>query len=785
LAQKPTRVLLDRARGARDFFRVRRLHRPLLLPALGAVGALALAGLRGGPSVPGLLASALALTLAIFVARASDRRVSALLFGAAVALASSVARAPAEHPALVATAWIGAAVAAASATIVVAGAALPEGLAAEHRRLYPGPPRAVLLALCAGPPAALAVERVLAVAGHGAGLSASSASAVGLAAGAFGGAAALGATLVARRLELGTPDRLRAALGLLVVANVAAVPALLLRVATPEHVGPTLVSATAGGAALVATRFDAQRIAEASRVLGVSLASGTALAVVVALGLVEAPPATHGPMTLVAVALAVAAGALSRTLAARLRPRSGALLDALSAARDELRRADADDAARAALAKLREPAGPGATSPELWLVDPPTVLTIDAAAYARERPGTPHPSAMEAAAREPHGVLRRELLEALEVRRPEVRPLSRWMAERDALAAALVVRDGDMQALLVIPRGGRAAPMSLEEARALAEVAGALHGWCATRQALARSMARERAARAEADALEARVARLEHEAALDAAREARSAARLARPATVGIYSATSRLAYEALERRTKAGAPFVVVARSGIDPVPFLARAHQAGLRSSAPLVLVDGTSAREHDLERWRDRASSPLALAHRGTLVLLDGAALPADVQRLVAQALAEKRAPWERGEPLDVLPALTSAVPVPELAGRLDPSLEARLSDALEHAVVLPGIAERPEDLRAIVNDRLAREGLRVRGRPVGIDDAAFARLVDHPWRGEDAELAHVVARLVAGCDGDVVRAADVERLALGGKEAEQERPSRFPGRRAKRR
>jgi transcriptional regulator of acetoin/glycerol metabolism len=65
---------------------------------------------------------------------------------------------------------------------------------------------------------------------------------------------------------------------------------------------------------------------------------------------------------------------------------------------------------------------------------------------------------------------------------------------------------------------------------------------------------------------------------------------------------------------------------------------------------------------------------------------------------------------------------------------------------------------------VTDRLAREGLRALGRPIGIEHAAFARLVEHPFPGEDAELAAIVQRLVATCTGDVVRAGDVDALQL---------------------
>jgi DNA-binding NtrC family response regulator len=226
------------------------------------------------------------------------------------------------------------------------------------------------------------------------------------------------------------------------------------------------------------------------------------------------------------------------------------------------------------------------------------------------------------------------------------------------------------------------------------------------------------------------------------------------------------MALEALERRTAVGAPIAVVAPSGVDPVPYLARAHLAGARRDAPLVLVDATSAREHDPARWTDPQASPLALADRGMLLLVDGSALPAEVQQLVASALAQKRAPWERPDPLDVQLAVTAVATPDELVsqGRLESALALRLGDARTAPVKLPRLRDRAEDLRAILTDRLAREGLRVLGRPVGIEQAGYARLIEYPFPGEDAELAAIVQRLVARCRGEVVSAADVDALRL---------------------
>jgi DNA-binding NtrC family response regulator len=318
----------------------------------------------------------------------------------------------------------------------------------------------------------------------------------------------------------------------------------------------------------------------------------------------------------------------------------------------------------------------------------------------------------------------------------------------------------------VLPRGPRDEPVTLEEVRALKDTADHLAAACRARGTQARMLERAQDAMVRAEAEAERVSRLLHERALDVGRDALAAARLARPATVGVYSAASRMALEALERRTAVGAPIAVLAPSGVDPVPYLARAHLAGARREAPLVLVDATSVREHDLGRWTDPNVSPLALADRGMLVLLDGAALPPEVQQLVARSLAEKRAPWERPAPLDVQLALTGVHAPDELVtlARLDPALASRLADARTSPVELPRLRDRAEDLRAILTDRLAREGLRVHGRPVGIDQAAFGRLVEYPFPGEDAELGAIVQRLVAGCMSDVVHAADVDALGL---------------------
>ncbi|MCL2777292.1 MAG: hypothetical protein FWD73_04745 [Polyangiaceae bacterium] len=468
---------------------------------------------------------------------------------------------------------------------------------------------------------------------------------------------------------------------------------------------------------------------------------------------------------------ALVVGAFSNKLEEHFLPLKGALLHALEGSRHALQSCDSGAAIAHVLARLRDASGTAAhadaASPELWMLHPTRVCTVDAAGYLHERAAELPALLFDIAKNEPDFTVRVDVLRALEVRRSDLRPLCRWLESRDGLFATLIAEDGEPDGLLIVPAAARREPLIIEEIHCAKVLADAFVSVCQTRSAHARHLTRERELANHIEALQDQIARLNHIATLDAGRHKLATVRLARPATAGIYSPSSRMAYDAVERRLERDAPLVVVAHAGVDPVPYIARAHLTGPRKEAPLVIVDGTSSQEHDLARWKNASTSPFALARQGLLVLVDGGALPCDIQLLVARALMERRPPWGCAIPLDVGIAFTATAAPSDLAeqGRLAPELFARFEEA--PVIVLPSLHERHEDLYSIVADRLAREGLRVRGRPVGIDDAAFARLVEHSFDGGDAELAAIVTRLVAELDeehnGDVVRAAHVDAAA----------------------
>lgn len=596
--------------------------------------------------------------------------------------------------------------------------------------------------------------------------------AVAGAVGGYGACLVIGATALVvsgmRHLELGVPPRALSCaaavgVGLLVAVELSLVSGMR----ADDAIALGLGVATMGVTRLARTTDGLLVAARGRRALTLLLFGGP----VVVLAAISANGRSSGQIVFFFAGVAMLVGAVAAKLEEPFLPVKGALLRALAEAQTKVRDRDTREAMAHALVRLREAGGQVPTadvrsaSAELWMLHPSRVFTVDAAGYLQERSAELPTSVFDVAKDEPYLTVRVDVLRALEIRRPDLRPLLRWLEQRDALSATMVSGGDEPDGLLVVPRGLRGEAMTLEEVRETKRLADIFVAICQSESARERHLARERDLSERIERLDDRVAELTHAISLDAARNELASSRLARPASAGIYSAASRFAFDAIARRIERDAPLVVLARVGIDPVPFIARAHLAGPRKDLPLVIVDGTSSREHDLDRWKSARSSPLALSQGGRLVLVDGAALPHDVQRLVARALVERRPPWEHPARLDVTLAFTSTTDLEPLVAddRLTHDLFRLLEDA--RPVSLPGLSERAEDLFSIVADRLAREGLRVRGRPVGIDAAAFARLVEHPFEGEDAELATIVARLVANVSGDVVRATDMDALGIG--------------------
>jgi hypothetical protein len=583
-------------------------------------------------------------------------------------------------------------------------------------------------------------------------------------------------TLRTRRLALEAGDRSLTAVGCILAVTVLALGALLVGQGSPDRVLRLAVATAALLVTVVCTAGDAVTHARRGRRAITLLIFGGP--VVLLGGLAAEGPGRSFPALLVTGLVALFVGSVVAYLEQPLRRAEGRLLDAVERAHLALVRADPETSIRDALTTLRTFAGPSSESPELWSLSPPRVLTIDGAGYPHERTAPLPQHLLDVAEGELEATVRTELLDALVVRRPDLRPLARWMDERGALCATLVTREGEVEGVIVLPRGARSDPMSLEEVRAVKRLADAFSGASAAVGALSRSLDRERAATTRADAIEDVLLGQERRERTAGARSELATARLAEEAMGGPYAPSARVAFDVIERRVRLGAPLVVVAPNGSAVVAYLARAHLAGPRRQMPFVVVDGAKHAEHDVARWSDASRSPLALADRGLLVIEDAARLPTEVQQLLGDALAQRRAPWEGAGTLEVAIALTLARDARETKGAaegageeervrsaLDAVLAARLDEAIGARVTWPRLCERGEDLRSLVLAGLAREGVRVRGAALGIEDAAYEELANYAWPGEDAELGAVVKRLAGAAEGEVVRVAEGKGVGLG--------------------
>jgi DNA-binding NtrC family response regulator len=179
--------------------------------------------------------------------------------------------------------------------------------------------------------------------------------------------------------------------------------------------------------------------------------------------------------------------------------------------------------------------------------------------------------------------------------------------------------------------------------------------------------------------------------------------------------------------------------------------------------LIVDGADATEQIEDAWRDPTRSPLTLANQGTIVLLSPSALSEPTQQFLSRSLATRQSPAGEAVPLDL--ALVVCVPTTVDVLAASGHLLADLADQLgDKAVPLPPLVARPEDLRAIIMERLARIGLSVRGHPIGVEPRALATLIEHAWPGNEMELNDVLTRAAALADGDVLSPADLDRIGF---------------------
>lgn len=580
-----------------------------------------------------------------------------------------------------------------------------------------------------------------------------------------------------RRLEVDVADRAVSALTVSTVALLATLPALLLDVLAPDRAVPTVVIASALFHVWAASTRDARRITTSLRAV---LAVLTFLApVALSLALLSRRSPNLAPhFIVVAATLGVVLGLLAARLSRPLGPEQSRWLDAIHRASEAALVPDPDDALRATLVALGSISAGPSSRVELWRLQPDSILFVDIAGQLHDEPAIIPAAPIQLSADEPERTLRLDVLRAVQVRNTKAREALSYFETRAIGAATLLTSETGPLGLLALPRGARNSPLTLEEATALRSLADRLESVLAITAAQARSRQRELETLAKLNALLLENQRLNHALESDGARQRRFAEGYAKRLRPTLYSPNARAAQIELERLAKTSRELSLMLPPGTDALGWASLAHLASARQSGPFVVFDSLTA-DFEQEQWEDPIQSPLTVAETGTWVLLDPQALEsAQLDRLI-QVLAAHRA---KAEAAGAACQSAGLVLGWHQASSARPSAELR-PDLLtlfpeRTRLVIPSLAERAEDMRALVYERAARFGAILHGKPLGVDASTLSALMEHDWPLNDLELDTTLYSLAMAATGEVITVETLERIGFGACHLAAEPPSAAP-------
>lgn len=553
---------------------------------------------------------------------------------------------------------------------------------------------------------------------------------------------AAGRMYVLRGLELGTVDRTRASFVFLLAGLLTSVPAAWLEVDAVDVIVTLVLSGVCLSVGAIFSVAHAARVTRAVRGVLVLSLLGTPLSIALSTWAMHNPDRTPVVMG-ITFALAVLLGIAVRVLSTPFAPARGRWLEASAQATERALDPDPEQAIEGVLFELRKGEPTARIRPEIYVASPPAVLSVDTGGYLVRRSGE-YPRLMHSTARdEPYGILRKETVRGVEVRRPEVRPLLEWFEAHEASAVvALDDQDGPV-GLLVLPEGERRAHLSHEEALAFGRLKRRLSGVVASQSALERSQARELLIQQTAERVEQEATKLRREIErqeIEGRRTVDQALEVLLVAGNSPRALATKLELDQLDSAwlVELSTP------SGVDPRPWAA--WSARERNST-FVEVDLTRDTERSI--WRvDRTSAARALLERakqGTLLVSGiGALSREDKDQLVEALEFSKHSDAVHGQRLFfAVPRDTND------SDLLDPI-------HVERTIRLPALAERGEDLQPLILYELTRLGLHLRGRPLGISRPTLHTLLDRPFPGNEAELFGLLAALSAFTTGDIIHA-----------------------------
>jgi hypothetical protein len=560
-----------------------------------------------------------------------------------------------------------------------------------------------------------------------------------------------------RRLELGVAERGSAAFALTATLLLVAVPASALRLAPADRVLP--ISAVLASVCIGITTVvpDATLVGRSLRVILVTCLFGAPVALISA-GIANNVPKYAGASVLIASVGLLLMGVLSHRMAARLLPQSSRWIRALERAQISATLAEPGAALNATISTIRDQLGPSVPSPVLFRLETNDQLTVDRAGYLHVSEGTVPDNLITFCAEEVHHTLRLDVARALEVRRPDIRPILMWMEAQSFVTVTTLRNEDGPVGVVAMPKAGRKLAISLDEINAVGRLSDRVTSVLALSGSLELTRQRQLKLEATIEQLQSNIDRLKQTLYLEGSRHTTQTRLLAQRANAGRYSPASRLLEQELSQLADAQLPAIFLTPPGVRTETYAAAVHLISPRKEKAFVIIDCAETRNHALGLWQEHETSPLSLAEEGTLLLLDMHTLPLLVQNYLARIIYEQRTIPVEQQRHHVLVWGSVRQPIEALIQRH--VLSELLADALGYrTLTLPSLAQRAEDMRSLTLDVLAKTGLALKGEPWGIAPAALQELLEYPWPANESELELVLLRAALVARGKVVTLRDL--------------------------
>lgn len=220
-------------------------------------------------------------------------------------------------------------------------------------------------------------------------------------------------------------------------------------------------------------------------------------------------------------------------------------------------------------------------------------------------------------------------------------------------------------------------------------------------------------------------------------------------------------------------ATILILGPSGTGKSVLAREIHRRGAQQDASFVTVNCPSLSKELLESDLfghvkgsftgavSDTSGKVAAAERGTLFLDEIGEMPLEIQPKLLRLLQERE--YERvGEAtprkanVRVIAATNRDLAAEVKAGRFREDLYYRLNVI---SVALPGLRDRPGDLRRLAESSLRFFADRIGKRMTGFSPAVWNAFTGYPWPGNLRELRNVIERAVILATGETIELADL--------------------------